>query len=148
MIWRMSTTASQGCRHQGHGQCKQREWSGQVWNKHQYLPEERQVSNDCTQRTKARVTEDWKGTNYTNKAKVSDSSLNSTPLPGDTNYYCIVNSPIHCFELFASINVYLFSSPPHPIVVSYCNFVLASYQYALKIFPGQSFTFLMRVLSH
>lgn len=56
--------------------------------KHQYLPEGQQVSKDCIQGTKTRVAEDWKGTNDTNKEKVSDSSLNSTPLPGDTN--CIV----------------------------------------------------------
>ena len=131
----MSTTASQGPKDnasKGNGMGR----SGT----NRYLPEDQQVSNDCTQGTKARVKEDWKGTNYTNKAKVSHSSLNSTLLPGDTNYYCIVNSPIHCFELFVSINVYVLSSLPHPILVSYCNFALASYQYALKIFPGQSFT--------
>lgn len=83
----MRTTARQGRKDNANKQNAVGRSGTPVGVEHQYLPEGRQVSNDCIQGTK-RVTEDWKGTNDTNKAKVSDSSLNSTPLPGDTN--CIV----------------------------------------------------------
>lgn len=84
----MSTTARQGRKDNASKRNAVGRSGTPVGVKHQYLPEGRQVSNDCIQGTKTRVVEDWEGTKDTNKAKVSDSSLNSTLLPGDTN--CIV----------------------------------------------------------
>lgn len=93
------------------------------------MPEELQVLNDCTQGTKGGATGQDTGkahifganiSNYTNMAKVPDYSLNSTLLPRDTHYHVVVNSYIHCCELFPCINVYLSLNSPCPILVSYC----------------------------